>query len=75
MHVKVEFTEGYEKRFTEACCRVLARRERQGIGTINSETKPHHSLIERKMEVNEREDGTLGIDKLAGKLSERLHII
>lgn len=31
MNVKVEFTEGYEKRFTEACCRMLARRERQGI--------------------------------------------
>ena len=31
MNVKVEFTEGYEKRFTESCCRMLARRERQGI--------------------------------------------
>lgn len=26
MDVKVEFTEGYEKRFTEACCRMLAKK-------------------------------------------------
>lgn len=28
--VKVEFTEGYEKRYTEACCKVLARHAKQG---------------------------------------------
>lgn len=31
MNVKVEFTEGYEKRFTEACCRKLAQKEKRGI--------------------------------------------
>lgn len=31
MDVKVEFTEGYEKRFTEACCRMLAKRNQQLI--------------------------------------------
>lgn len=29
MDVKVEFTEGYEKRFTEACCRMLAKRNQR----------------------------------------------
>ena len=29
----VVFTEGYEKRYTEACLKVLAARERQGILT------------------------------------------
>lgn len=36
MNVKVEFTEGYEKRFTEACCKMLAQREKRGI-TVPSE--------------------------------------
>mgnify|MGYP001042155144 CR=1 FL=1 len=27
--VKVEYTEGYEKRFTEACLKILKRREKQ----------------------------------------------
>ena len=30
--VKVEFTPGYEKRFTEACLRQLEKRERQKQG-------------------------------------------
>ena len=30
--VKVEFTPGYETRFTEACLRQLAKRERQQQG-------------------------------------------
>lgn len=29
--VKVIFTEGYEKRYTEACLKVLAAREKKGI--------------------------------------------
>lgn len=41
MHVKVEFTEGYEKRFTESCCRMLARRERQGIIAHPEKEKKH----------------------------------
>lgn len=31
MNVKVELTEGYAKRFTEACCRILAQREKRGV--------------------------------------------
>ncbi len=27
--LRLELTPGYEKRFTEACCRVLAKRNRQ----------------------------------------------
>ncbi len=27
--VKLELTEGYQKRYTQACCRVLARREKK----------------------------------------------
>lgn len=34
MDVKVEFTEGYEKRFTEACCRMLALREKRGVTAV-----------------------------------------
>lgn len=29
--VKVVFTEGYEKRYTEVCLKVLAAREKKGI--------------------------------------------
>lgn len=46
MNVKVEFTEGYEKRFTEACCRMLARREKQGV-TAHPEKKERQSAEEK----------------------------
>lgn len=46
MDVKVEFTEGYEKRFTEACCRMLARREKQGIAAP-PEKKERQSAAEK----------------------------
>lgn len=47
MDVKVEFTEGYEKRFTEACCRMLARRESQGI-TVPPKKEKKQPVEEKK---------------------------
>lgn len=31
INIKLELTEGYQKRFTESCCRVLAKRNQQLI--------------------------------------------
>lgn len=46
MDVKVEFTEGYEKRFTEAYCRVLAKRsQRLTPPTITAERKENQDGI------------------------------
>lgn len=46
MNVKVEFTEGHEKRFTQACCRMLVRREKQGI-TAPPQKKERQSAEEK----------------------------
>ncbi|MDE6888782.1 MAG: hypothetical protein K2P45_09095 [Eubacterium sp.] len=43
--VKVEFTEGYQRRFTEACCRALKRREKRQTDFPGETEKEPEQLV------------------------------